>query len=391
MPIFQYKGLRADGRETGGTIEASGLGDAIARVKDEGVFPSEVKEAGIKLKRGFFRRVDETFLPGLTRQLSMLLASGVPLIEALSSLSAEYRGVYRSILVNIKDRVSGGAALHRALGDFGDFFPGFYINMVHSGEQSGTLSRVLVKLADYLEKQNTIKARVRSAMVYPLIMMGVSIVVLSFLFTFVIPKIVKIFSDTKSALPFITVMLIFISNIFVKYWWVLAGGAVAAYALLSKYIKEQRLFFDRLLLRLPGGIIQSLYYSRFAGTLAFLLDGGLPMLRALRLSSGAIGNRALEASVLKAEEMVAEGHSLHASLEGFPPVFIQLISTGEKGGMISEALMRAADAYDEEFSRRVNRALSAFEPGLILLMAIVTGFIVLAVILPMFQLNQLVK
>ncbi|MEK6672566.1 MAG: type II secretion system F family protein [Nitrospirota bacterium] len=391
MPIFQYKGLRADGRETGGTIEASGLGDAIARVKTEGVFPSEVREVGIKLKRGFFRRVDETFLPGVTRQLSMLLASGVPLIEALSSLSAEYRGVYRSILVNIKDRVSGGAALHRALGDFGDFFPGFYINMVHSGEQSGTLSRVLVKLADYLEKQNTVKARVRSAMVYPLIMISVSIVVLSFLFTFVIPKIVKIFSDTKSALPFITVMLIFISNIFVKYWWVLAGGAVAAYALLIKYIKEQRLFFDRLLLRLPGGIMQSLYYSRFARTLAFLLDGGLPMLKALRLSSGSIGNRALEASVLKAEEMVAEGHSLHASLEGFPPVFIQLISTGEKGGMISEALMRAADAYDEEFSRRVNRALSAFEPGLILLMAIVTGFIVLAVILPMFQLNQLVK
>jgi len=115
------------------------------------------------------------------------------------------------------------------------------------------------------------------------------------------------------------------------------------------------------------------------------------MLRALRLSSGAIGNRALEASVLKAEEMVAEGHSLHAALEGFPPVFIQLISTGEKGGMISEALMRAADVYDEEFSRRVNRALSVFEPGLILLMAALTGFIVLAVILPMFQLNQLVR
>lgn len=391
MPIFQYKGLRADGRETGGTIEASGLGDAIARVKDEGVFPSEVREAGIKLKKGRFRRVDDSFLPGVTRQLSMLLASGVPLTEALSTLSAEYRGLYRNILVNIKDRVSGGAALHRALRDFGDFFPGFYINMVFSGEQSGSLSRVLVKLADYLEKQNTVRARVRSAMVYPLIMMGVSIIVLSFLFTFVIPKIVKIFTDTKSALPFITVILIFISNIFVKYWWVLAGGALAAYTLSSKYIKKERLFFDRLLLRLPGGIIQSLYYSRFARTLAFLLDGGLPMLKALRLSSGAIGNRALEASVLKAEEMVAEGHSLHAALEGFPPVFIQLISTGEKGGMISEALMRAADVYDEEFSRRVNRALSVFEPGLILLMAILTGFIVLAVILPMFQLNQLIR
>jgi general secretion pathway protein F len=391
MPIFRYRGYTSDGRDVNGSIEATGLNDATLRVRAEGIFPSEVTESGVTGKRGIFRRTDEAFLPNMTRQLSILLSSGVPLMEAFQSLSAEHKGFHREMLIAIKERVSGGASLSKALEDFSRVFPEFYINMVHSGEQSGTLDKVLMRLADFLESRNTVRAKVRSAMIYPLLMMGISIVVLSFLFTFVIPKIVKIFNDTKAALPFITVVLIFVSNVFIKYWWVITGLAVAAAILIRRFFAARRLLVDGLLLRLPGNVIQSLYYSRFARTLGFLLEGGLPMLKALGLSARSMGNRKLEAAVLSAERRVAEGHSLSSTLEGFPPVFIQLVSTGEKSGRLPETLNRAAQSYEEEFNRKVNRAVSLFEPAMILTMGLVVLFIVLAVLLPMFQLNQLIK
>ncbi len=148
---------------------------------------------------------------------------------------------------------------------------------------------------------------------------------------------------------------------------------------------------DRLILKLPGNVIQSLYFARFARTLGFLLDGGLPMLKALGLSARSMGNKEIEASVLSGAERVAEGQKLSASLEKFPPVFIQLVATGEKSGRLPETLNRAADAYEEEFNRKISQGVSLFEPLMILLMGLVVGFIALAILLPMFQLNQLVK
>lgn len=391
MPIFKYRGYTAEGRDVSGSVEASGPGDAMARVKAEGVFPSEVVESGLTGKKSLFRRRDETFLPGLTRQLSILLSSGVPMMEALQSLAAEQKGFYREMLIAVKEKVAAGAGLSKALEEFGDIFPGFFINMIHSGEQSGTLDKVLLQLADYLESQNTVRSKVRSAMIYPLLMMGVSIVVLSFLFTFVIPKIVKIFHDTKATLPFITTILIFVSDLLVRYWWLIAGLMIAAAVAARRSVRTHRVLIDRMLLRLPGNVIQSLYYSRFARTLGFLLAGGLPMLKALGLSARSMGNRHLEETVLGAERKVAEGQSLSSTLGGFPPVFVQLIATGEKSGRLPETLNRAAQSYEDEFNRKVNRAVSLFEPAMILVMGLVVLFIVLAVLLPMFQLNQLVK
>jgi general secretion pathway protein F len=391
MPIFHYRGYRADGTEITGTIEASGMGDAIVRIKGEGIFPSDVTEPHIASRRGPLRRKDSSFLPQMTRQLSTLLSAGVPLMDALTSLSGEYHGFYKGMLIALKERVSGGMALHRALEDFPDHFPDFYRNMVQAGIASGTLNKVLMRLADFLEKQNAIKSRVRAAMAYPLLMTGVSIVVLSFLFTFVIPKIVKIFRDTKSTLPFITIILISLSSFFAKYWWALLGGAAAGSFALRRFFRSRRLLFHKAFLKLPGNVIQSLYYTRFARTLGFLLEGGLPMLQALHLSAKATGNSALEASILHAAGKVIEGQSLSASLDGFPPVLIQLIATGEKSGRLPETLNRAADSYEETFNRRVNQAIGLLEPAMILVMGLIVGSIVFAVLMPMFQLNQLVK
>ncbi len=391
MPIFQYKGYAADGTEVRGSIEAPGLRDAISQVKAKKVLPTDVVESARKRKKGIFRGRDETFLPNMTRQLSILISSGVPLMEALQSLSDEYQGYYREILIAIKEQLSGGASFYKALQEYSHIFSGYYIHMIQAGEASGALDKVLVKLADFLEHQSVVRSKIRSSMIYPILMAGVSLVVLSFLFTFVIPKLVRIFADTKSTLPLITIILISISNAFAKYWWAIIGILVVIVMSVRKYISTNKEKVDRLILRLPGGIVQSLYYARFARSMEVLIGGGLPVLAALKLSASAIGNRALEANIFHAGEKVAEGQTIASSLKGFPSVFVQLVATGEKTGKLAETLKKAASSYEEEFIRKVDRTVSIFEPVMIIFMALIVCFIVLAVLLPIFQLNQLVK
>ena len=391
MPIFQYKGYASDGTEVRGSIEAPGLRDAISQVKAKKVLPTKVVESARKTKKGILRGRDETFLPNMTRQLSILISSGVPLMEALQSLSDEYQGYYREILITVKEQISGGASLYKALQEYGHIFSGYYIHMVQAGEASGALDTVLVKLADFLEHQSVVRSKIRSSMIYPILMAGVSLIVLSFLFTFVIPKLVRIFADTKSTLPLITIILISISNAFAKYWWAIIGISVAIVISVRKYMINNREKVDRLVLKLPGGVVQSLYYARFARSMEVLISGGLPVLTALKLSASAIGNRALEANIFHAGERVAEGQTIASSLKGFPSVFVQLVATGEKTGKLADTLKKAASSYEDEFIRKVDRAVSIFEPIMIIFMALIVCFIVLAVLLPIFQLNQLVK
>ena len=392
MPIFEYKGYKTDGSRAVGTLEADGLQDAILRVKRLGIYPKEVDEYVERGgKRQWLRRSDQSLLPYITRQLSTLLSSGVPVMESLKSLSEENRGFWKGLLVSVRERVAGGASLSRALEEYPQVFPVFYVNMVAAGEQSGTLDQVLARLADFLEKHASIRAKIRMAMIYPSFMVCVGFVVLSFLFTFVIPKIVKIFEDTQAALPLVTIILIGISKLFVNYWWAIIAILAAFILGTNKLQKGHRPWVDQMKLRIPGNIVQNLYYARFSRTLGFLLSGGLPMLRALELSAKSIGNLYLEARVSEGVRKVAEGGRLSVSLDGFPPVLLQLISTGEKSGRLGEVLNKAADSFEEEFGRRVQNALSLLEPLMILLMGAVVGFVVLAVLLPMFQLNQLVK
>jgi general secretion pathway protein F len=391
MPIFHYKGYRPDGSAASGTVEAEGLQDAVAEVKALGVYPKKVGEYRHEEKKWSRSSADDAILPHITRQLSILLSSGVPLIEALRSLADEKKGHWRGVLVRIREGVAGGASLSRALGSEKKVFPEFYVNMVAAGEQSGTLDKVLIRVADFLERQAAVRSKIRMSMVYPLFMVSVGFIVLSFLFTFVVPKIVKIFENTKSALPFITVVLIRISNLFVHYWWLLALLLAAVGFGWRRVAEKYRRRIDGLKLKVPGGVMQSLYYGRFARTLGFLLSGGLPMLQSLELAAKSTGNVVVEQRVTEAARKVAEGARLSASLEAFPSVLLQLIATGEKSGSLAEILEKAADSYEEDFERKVQKALSLLEPSMILAMGLMVGFIVLAVLLPIFQLNQLVK
>lgn len=391
MPIFNYVGYKTDGSQIKGSLEASGINDAALEIRALGIFPAEIIQASISYKKKRILKADEAFLPDFTRQLSVLLSSGVPLIDALQTLASEKRLGYGNMIVTLKERVAGGASLSRAMEDFHGYFPEYFLNMVNAGEQSGNLDDVLHRLAQFLENYSAIRAKVRSALVYPVFMVGVSFVIMSFLFTFVIPKILKMFTDTQSALPFLTVVLVFISRIFTEFWWVMLIIGAAVFWLSRKFVIKHRRFVDRMILKLPGNVIQALYYARFARTLSLLINGGLPMISSLRLAAKSIGNKELEAAVFNAEIRVAEGQNISSALQMFPPTFIQLIATGEKTGKLSMTLGRAAEAYEEEFKRNVESIISIFEPLLIIIMGFVVGFIVLATLLPMFELNQLVR
>jgi len=388
MPIYKYTGFTADGTETGGTIEAEGLRDAISRLREDGILPRDITTqtpvAGRRPAGGDRTRR----LAHVTRQLAILIASGVPLNEALRSLSEEQKGFWRALLVDVREAISSGSSLSKALEAHGKVFPEFYIRMVQAGETGGMLDEVLMRLADYLEHDMAIRARVSQALIYPLFMLSVGVVVLSFVFTFVVPKIVVIFENAKASLPFITVVLLKISWLFRSYWWLMIAMILGSYAAVKRTREKRPEVVDAWLLRLP--LAHSLYVSRFTRIFGFLLSGGVPLMTSLDLAARATGNSVLKGVVSEAARRISEGGGIAASLERFPPVLRQMIATGEKTGRLPELLEKAADAYEEDFSRQVGTLLTVMEPAMIVAMGLVVGFIVFAVLLPIFQMNQLI-
>jgi general secretion pathway protein F len=391
MPVFKYRGYNEAGAEVSGAIDAENLREAIVKIKERGIFPGKVSEEAAYRRGVLSRRSLTSLLPEVTRRLSTLLSSGVPLIDALNALSSEQKGVWRNILVDIKERVSGGASLSRAMQSYPDVFPDFYTGMVSAGESSGELSSVLNTLSDFLETQMNTRGKIRTALIYPVFMVIVSAIVLSFLFIFVVPKITRIFEDSAQGLPAITILLIYISNAFRRYWWLMALLLIA-FAGIYRLIRERRKdLIDRILLKDPTGIMMTLYMLRFTTTMSLLLHGGVPMLNALRLTSKATGNLIMERRIMSAYELVSQGARLSSSLEGFPPTVLQVISKGERSGRLPEVLSRLALSYEREFDRRLQKAIGLLEPSLILVMGFIVGFIVLAVLLPIFELNQLIR
>ena len=387
MPIYKYKGYSAGGSEAAGTIEADGLRSAARKLKERGIFPKDVAQVEQKAATGFRRKLDTNQVPSITRRLGVLIQSGVPVVEALRALSEESGGRIRQVLVDLKEKVGSGSTLSRALEAHTDLFPQFYRHMVEAAEESGSLDVTLGRLADFLEGQERTREKVRTAMIYPTIMALVAFAVMLMLFTFVVPRIVQIFENREAALPLATTLLIWISNIFVNYWWLVIALLIGVVAVARKAHNLHGARLDHMLMRVLG----SLYLARFARTLGFLLEGGLPILRAMELAGKASGNRFVESTVTKAAEKVSEGATLAGALEDLPPVLRELIATGEKSGKLAEVLGRAADSYEGEFDRVVQRALAYLEPGMILLMAGVVSFIVFSVLLPLFEMNQLIR
>ena len=403
MPTFQYRAYRADGRETSGTVDSDSIRTARERLKQQGLLPIDLVPADEAPAKGLARTlrsgVPVAELSLFTRRLATLVSSAVPIHEALTALLEQERpGELRKVLGRVRDRLSEGAGLAKALGQEPRIFSESYVSMVAAGEASGALDQVLERLADFLEGQEAVRSKVTSALAYPILMVVVGSGVMLFLLAFVIPKITGVFADNKAALPLITVGLIAVSNVLRKGWWlilILVAAAAFTYRRLAQ-TEEFRLKRDRLLLRLPfaGALVQKLVLSRFARVLGLLLASGVPMIRALEITGEAVVNRAYRAILGEARLELAEGGKLSASLARssiFPPLLIHMIAVGEKSGTLEGMLEKSGSAYEREFEASVGRFLTLLEPLLVLTMGLAVGLVVVAVLLPIFQLNQLVK
>ncbi len=403
MPTYRYKGYTTTGAAASGTLEADSYRAAREQLRQQGVLPAELAAADQEPATGitgrFRSRVPVAELSLFTRRLATLTAAAVPLHEALTALHSQERHPHlKGVLGRVKDRLAEGATLARALGDEPRVFKQNYVAMVAAGEAGGALDVVLLRLADFLERQEALRRTVTSAMAYPVLMALVGGGVLLFLLTFVIPRITGIFADSKATLPFLTVALLAVSQALRKGWWLL-GGSVAVGAWIYSRLLLKPAFLearDRWLLRLPliGSQLQTLLLSRFATILALLLGSGVPLLRSLEISSDAVVNRAYQAVLLQARTAVAEGGSLSATLGGsplFPPLLVHLISVGEKSGTLVESLETAGRSFEREFEASTARMVGLLEPLMILAMGLVVGLVVMAVLLPIFELNQLIK
>jgi general secretion pathway protein F len=387
--------------ETKGTLEAESLPVARKKLPAEGVFPLALDEGPAGRKSPFLPSLlgRQEFLPLLTRQLATLVGAGVPLVSALQSVSSQVDDPEsRRVLLEVQGAVREGASLARAVEARPGTFPDLYAAMVRAGEESGTLALSLSRLADHLEEQARTKGRIRSALTYPLLMAVVASLVVIFLLTFVVPKIVGIFAHLGKALPLPTRILITITDALAAGWWALLLAAGAATLLARRYQATERgkMARDAFLLRMPltGRLAYLSALSRFARTLSTLVSGGITVDRALRIVAPVVGNAVIAERVAASADRVVEGTTLSDALRPhpeIPPALVQMVAVGEESGTLGEMLARAADAMDEETNARLTRLLSLLEPLIILAMGGVVAFIVVSILLPLLDISQIVR
>jgi general secretion pathway protein F len=348
----------------------------------------------------FFRRVGLQELAVMTRQLATLIGAGLPLVPSLAALVAQTRHpVLKTTLARIKDEVNEGNSLTQSMSHFPEVFPPFYINMVRAGEASGTINLVLDRLADFNESQQALKTKIRSALAYPLFMFFIGSGVLFFLVTFVVPNITNIFREMHQTLPGITVFLLVVSGFFKTFWWIIALILITAIVGLRSVIRKTeqgRHLWDRFKITAPliGPLNRKIAVARFSRTLGTLLQSGVPLLAALEIAKNVVNNLIIAEQIRLAAKDVEEGQSLSAPLarnEFFPPIAVEMIAVGEQSGNMEAMLFRIADSYEREVEANVLLVTSLLEPAMILVMGAVVGFIVISVLLPIFEMNQLVR
>jgi general secretion pathway protein F len=403
MPTFRYSAYTAEGRDTTGTLEAESIKEARQRLKRDGLFPRELapanEEGTAAGRRLFGGRTGLAEIALMTRRLATLVGSQVPIFEAVATLGEqEGPGELKKALGRIRERLAEGASLARALSLEPRLFSESYVAMVAAGEASGSLETVLEKLALFLEEQRAIKSKVTASLAYPLLMIVVGGGVMLFLLTFVIPKIVTIFEDNKAALPFITIALIKTSAFLRHFWWALLGLAAGAVFFYRRLMTTEgfRLRRDRLLLRIPvvGQLSRHLILSRFAKVLGLLLASGVPVIKALEITAQVLVNRVYRGALHGIAAELAEGGNLSGALRKgslFPPLLVHMVAVGEKGGELEDMLAKAGTAFEREFDTSVSGLMALLEPLLVLAMGLAVGLVVLAVLLPIFELNQLVR
>ena len=412
MPVYHYKGYRNDGGAATGIIDAESPKVARVKLRKVGVFPTDMVEQGSpttgpttsipgRSSAGIGRSpaLTTTDVAMITRQLATLLVAGLPLVDALGVMvdQAEKKSV-KSLMAEIREAIRGGAAYSAVLGGYPREFSPIYVHMVRAGEASGALDQILFRLAEFLEKQLALKHKVTNAMLYPVVMMVIGTLVLLFLMTFAVPRITAVFTSMKQALPWPTVMLMSISHFIADYWAVILGGVVLMVWTVRRAMKTEmgQLTADRWLLKLPliGDVTRMVAISRLTSTLATMLASGVQLLDAMDVAKRVMNNRVLEQAVEGARQNIREGETIAEPLKRsgeFPALVTHMVAVGERSGEMEEILRRIAHIYDGEVDRVITRLTSMLEPIMILVMAVVVLFIVVAILLPIFEMGQMVR
>jgi general secretion pathway protein F len=402
MPIFEYKGITREGKNTKGIVDAENLRAARLKLKKDGIFVSAIedkkkattqKRSSIKIRSG---KVPVKDLALMTRQLATLIKANIPLVDALTAISEQVENpILAEAVADCKNMVNEGLSLHKSLAKYPQLFDNIYISMAEAGEMTGTLDVILLRLAEFTESQAELRQRVSSAMTYPIIMLVVITLVIFGLFTSVLPKILQIFeSFPEISLPWYTQAIASVSQVFVSYWYFFAGFIIASVLLFInwKNSTEGKKSWDALSLRIPllGEIIKMVAISRFTRTLATLLNGGVPMLNALDIVRNVVNNHVIALAIDDARGNISEGESIAGPLKKsglFPPLVVHMVNIGEKTGDLENMLTLVADAYDFQVKSKIDAITSLLNPIMTLLIGVVVFIIVLSIIVPMFELT----
>jgi general secretion pathway protein F len=405
MPAFEYKALSPVGREQSGVIEGDTARQARQALRERGFSPLDIKQVAAEKSQGTVRQrfsgsgLNATELALMTRQLATLVRSGTPLEEALATTAKQSsKSRIKRIILAVRARVNEGHSLESGLSEFPAAFPELYRATVAAGEQSGHLDAVLDRLAEYAENRQEIQQKINMAMLYPTILTSIALLVAGGLLTYVVPQVVQVFEHLGQQLPLITRALIAVSEATKAYGlYILIALGIGVY-LFSRSMRNEvfRTRIHHVLLRVPliSKLIRGINTARFARTLSILVGSGVPVLEALRIAAQVIPHIPMRQAVLNAAANVREGASINSSLAAsglFPPMTLHLIASGEASGNLQTMLERAASHQERELQTTISAIMTLFEPVLILVMGVLVLIIVLAILLPIFELNQLVQ
>ena len=420
MPKYNYVALDARGQETKGSIEVGSQNEAISRVKDMGLFPTKIIEADKEGKsaaknaktreaaktKGGGKKGGMNFnikIPGLgggvkpkvlttfTRQLATLVDAGLPLLRGLRVLEKQERnGNLKGILAELATSIEGGSTFSEALAQHPKVFNRLFVNMVKAGELGGVLEVVLKRLAEFSEKAQKIKGKVKAAMFYPVAVLIVAVGIMILLMCFVVPKFKDVFAGMGVQMPGFTLFVLAVSDIIRNNILATMGGVAVFVVLFLLFIKTKfgRRIWDKFKLIMPavGPVVSKVAISRFARTLGTLVSSGVPILQALNIVKETAGNVIISNAVAQVYDAVKEGETITATLESsnvFPPMVVSMVDVGEQTGALPEMLLRIADGYDEEVDNAVAAMTSLLEPIMIIFLAVIVGSIVLAMFLPL--------
>lgn len=406
MPIFEYKAIDGENKVKKGIIDADTPRDARLKLKKERLFVTDIKESAGKRKATLrIKGVTGVDAPNklrneqvaqVTRQMASLLQAGIPLAEALRMIIEQAPDKkIESAFRDIREKVTQGMPLGDAVLQHPAYFSDLFSNMVKAGESSGALDKVLVRLAGFLQAQTRLKNKVGAAMIYPMVMSGVGVIVVAVLMTLVVPKVTQLLKGRGQELPGPTYVLISISDFLVHYWLLVMVGLIGVVLAFQIVVNSEkgRLAFDRFKLRLPvfGDLMSKQAMARFTITLATLLRSGVPALQALQVTKAVLDNKVLQNAIMTVHDRVLEGADLATPMKQtgvFPPTVSYMVGVGEQAGNLEEMLERVAATYDEEVDLATQKLTSVIEPIIIVALATIVAGIVIAIVMPLLQLQR---